>query len=151
MRQWRYVQGFMDMGSVFVPPIPTNFVMTDRQDGTLWHLTHNVDVFSVDGNGYISIKDVLPTTNDLTVYGAYEGPYLQERVITQGERIFRLLIRGGFLGYEVVEEQGLSFILGAPILTSRNMDGLHRQIVTPLSWAHAGDPLGWSTEIINND
>ena len=77
------------MGRVRVPPLPSRIVLTDRADGTLWILTHEAD------GSHVGIESTIPANaKDLHTYPANVGPVLP----TVPEA--RLLVRGGFLGYE---------------------------------------------------
>lgn len=143
----RRIHGYTDMGQIVIPPQPTYIIMTDREDGTLWHLTHNTTVFSTDGNGYISITDSIPTTPDKFVYGPYDGPYVQERNNLQEHTIVRLLIRNGFLGYEMFEQVPVQSIDTKSVITRRTAN-IHRQILRPTFWIKRGDTLSWTTETI---
>lgn len=87
----RRVQGFTDLGSVHVPPFPQHIVLTDRDDGTQWALSHQDDA----GTPRVILTDTIPSTPDKYIYGANEGPI----VATSAGR-YRLLVRDGRLGYE---------------------------------------------------
>lgn len=138
----RRIAGYTDFGSIRIPPLPQRIYMTDRGDGTLWELTHNLTDYSSDGLGYISISDVIsPRNKDYTLYGPEEGP-----ILPGDPQDLVLLIRDGYLGYELVlppvwrgaREQ-------ARILTRKGVTRITREIITPLSWEEGGDLLAWRT------
>lgn len=143
LKQRRRVQGYTDLGRIRIPPLPQYTIMTDRADGTKWLLQWNTTHFSIDGNGYISITTVLPSTPDKLIYGPYEGPFVQEQNAAQGNPVLRLLIRGGRLGYESLQDQGVQSIDNPRVLTRRVGSNTLREVVVPLVWKYARQPLGW--------
>lgn len=60
------------MGAVRVPPLPQFIVMIDRVDGLRRVLTH-------DG-ATVSLSTTIPAGKELTVFGPYEGPYLNGNI-----------------------------------------------------------------------
>lgn len=91
----RTIQGYWDMGSIQIPPLPVNIILTDRADGTLWLIEHvtTTDPFPPgDGFGRIGITTTLPTKPDKITYAAYEEPYVADGI--------RLIVRGGRLGFD---------------------------------------------------
>ena len=124
------------------PPLPQHIVLTDRDDGKLWHLswTNLPPNQHADGHGYIAINDTLPDTKDLVIYPAFEGPALNTvpRV--------RLMVRGGYLGYDYS-------LLPTPqtdrdqarIIARRGLQKLLREIIIPSGWKELElDELGWT-------
>lgn len=142
IRDRRTVHGYTDIGRIRIPPLPQYIVMTDRADGTRWLLTYNLSE-GPDGDGRISITDMLPSTPDVLLFGPYDGPYL-DGTDQQGRPIIRLLIRSGRLGYEQVMIQGITSIANVRILTRLGLSHIFREIIIPSSWNVTHD-IAWST------
>jgi hypothetical protein len=158
----RSVGGYLDMGRIRIPPLPASIVLTDRAEpcapgceeeqcldgcefaGKLWLLSYSTSLptFTADGLGRISITDVLPT-QDYVVYPAYGEPYLTE------EPRLRLIVRGGRIGYELVElgqgeidrDQARLRVRKAGTLSS-----VFREIIVPDSWERVPDRIGFTDE-----
>lgn len=130
----REVKGFTDMGPIRVPYLPLYIVMEDRDDGTLWALSHGAD------GEHWAINDELPPAGgtDFKQYGPFDGPYIA------GNSKIRLLIRGGRLGYEynhdVEPRTGQS---SGMVASRRYVQPLVNQIIVPSTWSEYGDVLGW--------
>ena len=75
--------------------------------------------------------DYTLTRKDLTIFGAYEGPYIQ------GNPSFRLFVRAAHLGYEVVADS----VSNHRILSRRRFMRLFREIAKPVGWAEPGGLL----------
>lgn len=122
--------------TVRVPPTPEFIVMIDRDDGTEW-------VLSYDSTGtWIAINDQglqkggdLGTAEwtDARVFGPYEGPYLPVPPHLDPRYKLRLLIRGGYLGFEFVEntDPKIGFISQARILTRRGRSSTMHELLIP--------------------
>lgn len=131
------LQGFRNE-RVRIPPIPRGIVLTDRDDGTLWILTHNTVESSPDGDGHVSIKDTFALTQDHRIYTANEGPVLGEH------GTIRLLVRGGRLGYEMVSwGQGIRSVSQQTVHTRNGFRGDFGKIIVPSTWVRFDDVLGW--------
>lgn len=143
---FRTVRGYTDLGPIIIPFRSQYIVMVDRADGREWLLVHNLTVAPPDG--HIAITDVLPSSRaEITRFGPYDGPYVQPRTNAQEDRVIRLLIRSGFLGYEMVEQQGITGQAQARVLTRRDNSRTRREVLVPTAWATPGDVLSWTTEI----
>lgn len=108
-----------------VPGTPPILALTDRDDGTVWYLT-----WGPAEDGYVKISDVPPQakfTTQIVTYGPWEGPYLG-----QGARLF---VRGGRLGYDVVEGEYNS---PAPVARRKWVRYALRLYLHPL-WRRFGD------------
>ena len=141
MRQRRVIRGYMDFGGIRIPPLPQGTVFTDRDDGTLWLLSHTVTPPAADGFGYITITDVIPNAVEHQVYEAYGEPVLGTNPMV------RLLIRGGYLGYEdYTLGQGITDRDNQRIMTRKGLTRVIREIIVPTTWNHHGDVLGWDPE-----
>jgi hypothetical protein len=133
-----------------IPPLPPRVLMTDRDDGTLWLLSFTITPPAADGFGYVTIRSDadLPSTKEVSgkVYAAYEGPYLP------GTPLTRLLIRGGYLGYELVERPPWLRDQDNPPIYARDARSIGRSsrlIVQPTGFPDNDDAvLGWSPETI---
>ncbi len=119
------------------PPFPPFTVLTDRADGTLWVLSHDVtgEYVAINDQGLL-INPVVSSTimfPDFTVYPAYQGPIIPDEPSNpygQAAKQKRLLVRNGYLGYEDIEpevEQGR-------VMTRRRMSRILRRIIVPGSW-----------------
>lgn len=68
----RTIQGYLDMGRPRVPPLPQFIVMVDRVDSLRRVLTH-------DGST-VSLSTTIPSGKDVTIFGPYEGPYINGNI-----------------------------------------------------------------------
>lgn len=122
------------IGTTRLPLLPSFCRIVDRQDGTVWHLTHD------QSEGRVGIDDTPLTGRDLQdshLYGPLDGPY----TIARGYDGLRWFIRGGRLGYEVVP--GIADAQSAPPLSREGLSGYFTQLVVPTSWGKEGDELGY--------
>jgi hypothetical protein len=87
----RTIQGYLDMGRPAVPPLPNFFVLTARDNGVQYVLTFTGTAPALT----FALSTTLPTTPDVTYYGAYAGPY-----VASGTR--RLFVTGGALASEAL-------------------------------------------------
>lgn len=137
----RKVKGYADFGPIRIAPLPQGIVLTDRDDGTLWLLSHTQDPVGPDGEGYITINDYIHPAIIHTVYDAYEGPIVDTIPI---RRTLRLLVRGGYLGYEVIDfGRATTDIDHAPIQTRRIVNRRTANIYVPTSFNTNGNVLAW--------
>lgn len=126
------VGSYIDFGTLRIPPIPQGIVLTDRDDGTLWLLSYSTAEESEDGLGYISINDAIPPARERYVYDAYDEPKFHGT--------FRLLVRGGYLGYELIpRDPGTT----KPVFAVKAASRSYREIYVPESWQRLGDVLAW--------
>lgn len=130
--QGKRPHGYWDMGGIQIPPLPPRHILTDRDDGTLWLLSHNADF------DHVAITDSFTAEpgRDL-VWGPIDGPW----VYLTGTPL-RLFVRGQRLGYERVEDPALSTQSQARILTNRAGETTYIEIVVPSTWRTFPDPLG---------
>jgi len=127
-----------NMGRQIWPPRPPLIILTDRDDGTLWHLTQN-NKDGLDDGYYVAINTVQPTiqaTKTIT-YPADAGPFVNAR---QG---LRLLVRGGYLGYEQVAPEERTDIDTHLVYTHTGLAVARCQLL-PLGWASRPDTIGYS-------
>ncbi len=120
-----------------VPPLPPFIVLTDRDDGTLWVLSHDStgEYVAINDEGLLVNSAVSLTKKfpDYVVYPPFDGPVIADpptNPYAQANRQKRLLVRGGYLGYEDIEpevEQGR-------VMTRRRMSRILRRIIVPDSW-----------------
>ncbi len=124
-RQVRRVFGYYDLGPVQIPPFPTRIILTDREDGTLWVLSHDEE------REHVMITDTFPTDRHYTIYGPWDGPTLGTHPRVQ------LLIRNGQLGYEQDDNPvWLRDRDQARILSRRGRTTTYTEIVVPEGWAY---------------
>lgn len=131
------------------PPVPPYIILTDRADGTLWLLSHDVTGEHVAISDGVNLLDL----SDYVVYPANSGPVVPDtpsNPIAQKSEHKRLLVRGGYLGYENVPdatEQGR-------VMTRRGLSLILRRIFVPDTWrafdsgnpTHDDDTLGYIFE-----
>lgn len=135
-----------------IPSTPQFIVITDRDDGTLWTLSHDVtgDYIAINDQG-LNIGGSLPSEEwtDVRFYGPYEGPYLAipTRLQAANPRLkLRLLIRGGYLGYELIEDPTNTGHANHRVLTRRGLSRVYREIIVPQEWVNFYgelDVAGW--------
>lgn len=137
MNQRRTYRGYLDMGAIRIPPLPLGVVLTDRDDGTLWLLSHNTDDVFVDGLGRISLNTtLLNNAREYRVYGAYDGPLLGANPTV------RLMVRGGNLGYDTGPSP-YEGALSSPVHTRVGLQRVSREIYLRPSWRTSSDVLAW--------
>jgi len=135
-----------NMKNIREPPLPANVVLTDRADGTLWHLSFTTTPPGPDGLGYITLNSALPVlpNKDIVVYGAWDGPVMSMRDPRNGlEFQAQLLVRGGYLGFEV--DTDLYPITGrsqARVMARRSLQKSGREIIFPGNWP-VYEALAW--------
>jgi len=115
-----------------MPPQPVTYRMTDRDDGTLWYLTFD------DATELIAIDTDAPSglnTEDLVTFAAFEGPFIQTH-----RNGLRLLIRGGYLGYEMVPDP---YDLDGPRVYAGAGRATTRYEIVDGQWAMDGDTIGY--------
>ncbi len=119
------VWGYYDLGPVQIPPFPVRIILTDRDDGTLWVLTHDAD------REHVVLSDVFPTDTLYTIYGPYDGP-----IVGTNPRI-QLLVRDGRLGYEQDDNPPwLNDRDQARVLSRRAANTTYTEIVVPSGWLY---------------
>lgn len=119
------------------PPFPSFIVLEDRDDGTLWVLTHD------ETGEYVAINDegllVNPSVSsvvkfpDFVIYPAPSGPIIPDtpsNPIGQAASQKRFFVRGGRIGYEDVADE----VEQGRVMTRRRMSRILRQIIVPDSW-----------------
>jgi hypothetical protein len=118
----RYAGAFRDYGRIRIPSLPSGIILTDRADGTLWLISHNLDAASSDGFGYISIRTPMPNVITKT-YQAGEEPYFND------DPTYRLIIRNGYLGVEILPlSPHVADQDNAPIYTRKGVSSTIRKI-----------------------
>lgn len=129
----RRVRSFTDMGALLLSHLRQGIILTDRDDGTEWLLSFNDALYETDdGLGYFSIDTAIPHGLDVYTYEAYGEP-----TFTGG---FRLLVRGGYLGYEIVDwDTGTT----KRVLGIDGFRAVFREIIVPSTWQREGDMLAW--------
>lgn len=129
-----------------IPPFPMYFVLTDRADGTKWVLRWSTNGANppADGLGWVSISNQLPTDFEggFVVYGPRDGPRLANKPEMQ------LLVRGGYLGYEMATLPNPTTDMDQPRILARN--GLifsFRKIILGTAWAKDGDTIAFTENV----
>lgn len=119
------------MGGTFIPVFTQFMVLTDREDGKLWLLSHTV---TEENRDYFTITDEWnPRKQPLVVYGPYEGPFLP------GYPRFRFFIRDGRIGYEETETENQS----QRILSRKLMQRHTLEVLVPSTFKRFGDELAF--------
>ena len=153
VNQWG-VRGYPTLGPQRRPFIPHHFILTDRDDGTLWHLSWSTSgAATPDGLGRIMISDTLPHPEwDRKVFLVGEEPLLA------GDPRIRLFVRGGRLGMDIVPlPQGIRDMDQRRIVARVQFQTTLREIILPVGFNEnlplASDPrnLAWTTESLLND
>lgn len=123
------VAGGTWLGAMIVPTLTEFMVLTDRDDGTLWLLTHAL----IEDRDYFAITDQWKARKQpVRIYGPYEGPYLPEHPE------LRFFVRGGRIGYEVTD----LLMQTQRILSRKQMQHYTLEVFVPASYKRAGDELG---------
>lgn len=138
-RQRRMVNGYLDMGRITIPPLPVHIILTDRDDGTLWHLSYTLTPPAVDGYGYITLNSDIPTDPMRRIFDAYDGP-----VLADSPQV-KLMVRGGNLGYDGSELPVWLHDRDQARIFARiqNLVAL-REIVLGTTWRSVPDVIAWS-------
>lgn len=116
-------------GRLRIPPLPQFTVFVDRDDGTEWVLSHSDE--PVEGiTPHVSINDAalergsLPPRVDAIVYPADNGANMGKGI--------QLFVRGGRLGYEVVDYVAYN----SPPQTRIGVVRECYEIVIPADWTY---------------
>lgn len=121
-------------GPMQIPVLQTYFAMEDREDGTLWYLSHR----SADDR--VRITDVPPTKamlGDVMEFGPYDGPWI-------GSPPIRLFVRDGYIGYDMPDlGQGISDLSSSAVTTRNGWQRYCLEIYQPREWHEEGDTLGY--------
>ena len=125
------------LGPTLYYSMPSFVGLTDRDDGTVWYLSHRVD----DQRFSITTATAAPKHMlGARVYAANDGPLVSWK---KGGPLLRLLVRGGRIGYELVAPvRGIKDIDPAPITTRRG-NGPLIMAVKQLTWQKEGDVIGY--------
>ncbi len=123
-----------------IPPTPAFVVLTDRDDGTEWVLSHDStgEYVAINDAGLVKGGDARFNWQDIILYGPYDGPIVpspsRNRHYELATKV-RLLVRGGFLGYEEINpSQSYGEPTQARILTRRGLSRTIREIIVPEVW-----------------
>lgn len=125
-----------------IPPHPPFTLMVDREDGTEWILSWDEEYdgtlrFAIDTDN-LDRPDPLPDWQHVVRYAAYEGP------VIGGNK--RLLIRGGRLGYEMLDTVHSQAMPAGRIGVIRRI----MELIVASTWTQFPDTLAWE-EIDLND
>ncbi len=120
------VKGFTDFGSIQLPVLPQFVIFTDREDGTLWYLSHSSDGLNIalnDGTINVPFK---------RVFAANDEPFIRNNPR------MRIFVRGGRIGYEIIElEQGVTDKDTMRIISRRGNENVQREMIAPASFSEA--------------
>ena len=133
MAHWRRVKGFTDLGSIRIPPIAATLVLTDRATGTEYALIHD------SAGDFIGLDDAASRVDvaSAVVFSAFQGPILS------ADPTVRLLVRNGFLGYEVTAlATSVADLDGSRVLSRRGNQSTILEIRQASGWVD-GDALIW--------
>lgn len=134
------VKGYTDFGGIALPVLPQHTVFTDRDDGTLWYLGHSSDGLR------ISLNDATVSGEYKRVFAAYDEPFAENN-----PRI-RIFVRGGRIGYEIIElEQGVTDKDTMRLVSRRGNENVTRalQVASSFSEANIGalGVLAWEDSV----
>jgi hypothetical protein len=111
----RLRSGYSNLGPIQIPPRAAAFVLTDRDDGTLYLVSFNTDTverLSINTN-YASIQ----RREGVRIYEADDGPYMDE------DHEYRIFVRAGRIGLEYTpSERAISDIDQAPPYARKTND-----------------------------
>lgn len=127
MRQ-RYKYGYLNLGRVRIPPLPAFIVMTARDSGTQYLLSHTGAV----GSLFLHLSTTIPTTPDVHFYGPNDGPYVNNGRV-------RLFIEGDVLQGELVARPDWP-VSNERVLTRSGLGRTFLEVYADDSWM-PGDPL----------
>lgn len=135
------VDGYLFMGRARVPPKIFGIAMTDRDTGTVYWLK----IVTTGGADYVAVETPVPSVFQGKTFPAFEGP--QIRVTQHNETLhLRLLLRAGFLGYEVVtdaRELGMRPIVIKDVEEARPATDKVYEIITVAGNFQDGDVLAY--------
>jgi hypothetical protein len=127
-------EGMRRMGLPQIPPRQSFYQLVDREDGTVWTLSHDEE------DERIGINDASVgrrQTGYIQRFDAFSGPIIE----MNGLRC-RLLIRDGRLGYEVLTDAEFGDVSPPP--TSRVGQSRFTCIVyIPSDFDEPGEVFGW--------
>ena len=137
----RRVKGFTDFGGIQPPVLPQYLILTDRDDGTLWYLSHSSDglTFAInDGTISIPLK---------RIFASFDEPY------AKSNPRMRVFVRGGRLGYEIRElPQGEQDRDTMRLLTRRADENVQRELISPVDFSEANvdrkGVLAWEDSVV---
>jgi hypothetical protein len=140
--QWpRHQGGLFNMGQTRVPPLPPFVAMTDRADGTVWYLSHNVDFSRIAVNNVLAAINLSPVERfqDITTYGPNDGPWLTTQI--------QIFVRSGRIGYDFhpLVEQGVTFYGNPTPWSRRKVQRTSFKIAVGTLWHKEGDRLSFIT------
>lgn len=119
----RYSGPLRSPRQIRVPILPSGIILTDREDGTLWLLSHTLTSPGPDGNGYITIRTPMANIPGAVVYEAGSEPYLDNNAN------YRIIVRGGYLGVEYIPlPSHIADQDNAPIYTRSGVSATIRKI-----------------------
>lgn len=133
MKSRRMVMGYTDLGRI-LRGFREGIVMTDRDDGTLWLVSHDPNAVTVTPDGYGRFSLNTEFEEPVKIYGPYEGPMLAANGFT-----VRLLVRGSRFGYDTLPNMTSS----GRILTRRGNATPVREVYVPQPFG-PGDRLAWT-------
>lgn len=130
---------------VRIPALPEFKVLTDRDDGTLWVLSHDItgEYIAINDEGLLinsAISSIRKRT-EYHIYGPFDGPIVPDRPSNpygQAAAQKRLLVRGGYLGYEATEPE----VEQSRVMTRRKVSRILREIIVPTTWRTFADLNG---------
>ena len=135
------VKGFTDFGSIQLPVLPQYTIFTDRADGTLWYISHNSD------GTRLAINDGTISVPLKRVFNAFDEPY------AKNNPRMRVFIRGGRLGYEIIElPQGQQDRDTMRLISRRANENVQREVISPVDFSEADvankGVLAWEDSVV---
>lgn len=119
------------MGGTILPVLTQFMVLTDRDDGKLWLLSHHL---TSENRDYFMITDTWnPRKQPEIILGPYDGPFLPDYPH------LRFFIRGGRIGYEEIDTAQQT----QRILSRKTMQHYTLEVLVPASYKRFGDDLAF--------
>jgi hypothetical protein len=137
----RRVKGYTDFGGIQPPILQQYLILTDRDDGTLWYLSHSSDGTRLalnDGTISIPLK---------RVFAAFDEPF------AKSNPRMRIFVRGGRLGYEIIElPQGEQDKDTMRLISRRADENVQRELISPADFSEANvsskGVLAWEDSVV---
>ena len=136
----KQVKGYTDFGGMVLPVLQQYCIFTDRDDGTLWYLSHSSDGLTLllnDGTISVPFK---------RVFAAFDEPFAMDNPR------MRIFVRDGRLGYELrALPQSERDNDTMRLLSRRANENVQRELISPVDFSEANvankGVLAWEDSI----
>jgi len=135
------VKGYTDFGGIALPVLPQYCIFTDRDDGTLWYISHSSDGLT------IALNDATIGVVPKRIFAANDEAYLAS------DPRMRIFVRGGRIGYELrAMPQGEQDNDQMRIISRRANENVQREMVKPSNFSEANvssnGVLAWEDSVV---